>query len=162
LPRGRIAFLRQRARASLAGATWLGVALGLGAGCSSPAARLDLEVIHRVPVHVLTVDDLIERVRRSPSELGVQTGGVRVVGVLSRRAMPCDPAYPTSCAQGIEGKHRFRASHDPAAAQVSVVLSGLQFELVEGETYVLEGTVDVALDVPERWILRAEVLAAVR
>lgn len=126
------------------------------------SATGEIETISRVPVWVLTVDDLSERVRRSPQEVGVETGGLRVVGVLGQLPSQCDPRNPASCGLGATTRYRFRSSWEPGAREISVVLSNLEAPLELGQTYVLYGTVNVAPDVPERWELRAVVLARVR
>ncbi|NUP10949.1 MAG: hypothetical protein HOW73_33300 [Polyangiaceae bacterium] len=71
--------------------------VGLGAlgpsGCASSGAA-QIETIHTVPPFVLTVDDLVARVRRSSRDLAVSTEGLYVVGVLVKRGQPCDLITP--------------------------------------------------------------------
>lgn len=131
----------------------------LGCGRSSVG---EIETISRVPVWVLTVDDLNERVRRSPQEVGVETAGQRVVGVLTQTPVACDTRFPVTCKPGAATRYRFRSSWEPGSREMSAVLSNLDGPLEIGQTYVLYGTVNVAPDVPERWELRAVVLARVR
>lgn len=128
--------------------------------CGSSAH--EIETISRVPVWVLTVDDLSDRVRRSPQEVGVETAGQRVVGVLSQLPATCDSHFPEKCGMGAPSRYRFRGSWDPTSREISVVVSNLEAPLEIGQTYVLYGTVNVAPEVPERWELRAVVLARVR
>lgn len=133
-----------------------------GSGCSTTGGGY--EVIHRVPPFVITVHELRERVARTHHELGVHTSGVTIVGVLVRRALPCDPATARPgvkpCIPGKGDKYLFA---DPAAptrpALSAVLVDGAN--LVEGQTYVLEGSVEVMPEVPERWGLRGQVLALV-
>lgn len=122
----------------------------------------EIETISRVPVWVLTVDDLNERVRRSPQEVGVETAGQRVVGVLVQLPLACDSRFPATCKPGVATRYRFRSTWEPGSREMSVVVSNLEAPLEIGQTYVLYGTVNVAPEVPERWEMRAVVLARVR
>ncbi len=142
----------------------LALATSLASGCGTTTG---FEVIHAVPSYVLTVDDLVARVHRSPRELGVRTEGVQVVGVLVRKGLPCDVASfgavarPEACT-GPENANVFSSSRDPGAgASMSVLLYGADANVVEGEVYVLAGSVEVAPSMPDRWALRAQVLARV-
>jgi hypothetical protein len=84
------------------------------------------------------------------------------VGVLTQLPAPCDPRNPAACGLGATTRYRFRGSWEPGAREISVVVSNLEAPLEIGQTYVLYGTVNVAPEVPERWELRAVVLARVR
>ncbi len=138
------------------------VALALMLSACGTSSAGEIETIGRVPEWVLTVDDLSERVRRSPQEVGVETGGLRVVGVLTQLPAACDSRNPAACGLGAATRYRFRSSWEQGAPEMSVVVSNLEAPLEVGQTYVLYGTVNVAPEVPERWELRAVVLARVR
>ncbi|HTJ84086.1 MAG TPA: hypothetical protein VL400_20345, partial [Polyangiaceae bacterium] len=66
------------------GAGWICLAFACGASaatgaCASVRAEAP-EAISRIPVYVLTVDDLRDRIARAPFELGTETSGLRVAG----------------------------------------------------------------------------------
>ena len=86
----------------------------------------------------------------------------RVVGVLTQLPAACDSRNPAACGLGAATRYRFRSSWEQGAPEMSVVVSNLEAPLEVGQTYVLYGTVNVAPEVPERWELRAVVLARVR
>lgn len=132
-------------------------------GCASSGG--ELETIRAVPPYVLTVGDLVQRVRRAPDELGVRTQGVQVVGVLLKQGRPCDVRLAPGLA-GCSVAETASIFADASGgtvdrrARVFVVLSSAQ-PLEEGSRYVLDGSVEIATDLPERWVLRAQVLARV-
>lgn len=131
-------------------------------GCAAQTSP-DLEVITGVPGYVLTVQDLVDRVARSPRELGVQTRGVKVQGVLERRGALCAApskrgATDPSCGAIRAERHRFG---DGQGGSIPLVLED-GVPVIEGRRYVLDGAVEVAPDEPERWLFRARVLAEVR
>lgn len=135
----------------------------LGAvGCAAQTSP-DLEVVAHVPGYVLTVQDLVDRVARSPRELGVQTRGVKIQGQLERRGVLCAaPAKPGAtdprCGAVRAERHRFG---DGQGRSIPLVLED-GVPVIEGRRYVLDGAVEVAPDEPERWLFRGRVLAEVR
>ncbi|MBK6516772.1 MAG: hypothetical protein IPM79_21105 [Polyangiaceae bacterium] len=132
------------------------LALCLAVSCASREGAL--ETIPRAPAYVLTVDDLVQRVRRSRGELAVQTGGVLVVGVVTRLGRPCELAERGVCS-GVEGAYEV-APVSGGRARVFVLLGDARgVEL--GATYVVSGNVEVAPAAPERWLLRGHVMAKV-
>lgn len=139
------------------------LASALAASSCAAQTSPDLEVISRVPGFVLTVEDLRARIQRAPRELGVQTAGVRVHGILTLRGELCSPAPGARVADprcGADRKKRHRFG-DPGGAEISLVLvDGVP--VVEGRHYVLDGEVELAPDEPERWLFRGRVLAEVR
>ncbi|MFO0551679.1 MAG: hypothetical protein U0271_25055 [Polyangiaceae bacterium] len=134
----------------------------VGSGCSTKSGGY--EVIHHVPPFVITVYELRERVARTQHELGVHTSGVTVVGVLVRRALPCDPGAAAPgvkpCTLGKGDKFLFADPASPTRPALSAVLVD-GGGLVEGQTYVIQGNVEVMPEVPERWGVRGQVLALV-
>lgn len=123
------------------------------------AATSDLEVIHAVPTHVLTVDELSARVQRSQFEPGLVLQGLRVVGVVVKRPLSCDPEKgPWTCPKGVDA--RFLLA-DPGGDPIAMEVLGEGDKLEEGKQYVFWGAAELAPDVPQRWVLRAKVLARV-
>jgi len=152
-------------RRVLAASRALPVILVLAAGCGPDRvlARGELETIGRLPEYVLTIGDLAARVKRARSDVGVRIEGVQVVGVLVRRAKPCDIRGQYTCDLGAEGKYLFVEERtDPDAPTMSVLLMHSPELLSEGERYVLDGSVELAPDAPQRWQFRGQVLARVR
>lgn len=154
-----------------------------GAGCASAGGASDIETVSRVPTYVLTVDDLVQRVRRSQADPLVQTQGIRVVGTLVKRGQGCDldaspqqqpiarastnppqaqqpKATPFEC-KAADAAFIF-ADPDGSGRGMAVLLSDADASIVEGERYVLGGSVEVAPDIPQRWVLRGTVLARVK
>ncbi len=122
-------------------------------------AANDLEVIQGVPAHVLTVDELSSRVQRSQYEAGTQLSGLRIVGTIVRRPAPCNPERgPWTCPKGIDA--RFLLA-DPGGEPIAMEVLGEGHKLEEGKRYVFWGAAELAPDVPQRWVLRARVLARV-
>jgi hypothetical protein len=122
-------------------------------------AANDLEVIQGVPAHVLTVDELSSRVQRSQYEAGTQLSGLRIVGVIVRRPAPCNPERgPWTCPKGVDA--RFLLA-DPGGEPIAMEVLGEGHKLEEGKRYVFWGAAELAPDVPQRWVLRARVLARV-
>jgi hypothetical protein len=119
----------------------LGVVLLAGCGGGPP----EIEEIPRVPAYVLTPDDLRGRVGRLRSEIGVATEGVLVHGRFTR---VCGESEPSCVAE-------FTLGGKPIPV---VVVEPVQ----EGRHYVLRGAVVAEAKVPDRWVLRANVLAVVR
>jgi hypothetical protein len=122
-------------------------------------AANDLEVIQGVPAHVLTVDELSSRVQRSQYEAGTQLSGLRIVGTIVRRPAPCNPERgPWTCPKGVDA--RFLLA-DPGGEPIAMEVLGEGHKLEEGKRYVFWGAAELAPDVPQRWVLRARVLARV-
>ena len=122
-------------------------------------AASDLEVIHAVPEHVITVDELAGRVQRSVFEPGLTLSGLRVVGVVVKRPQQCDPEKgPWTCPKGVDA--RFLLA-DPGGEPIAMEVLGEGDKLEEGKQYVFWGAAELAPDVPQRWVLRAKVLARV-
>ncbi len=122
-------------------------------------AANDLEVIQGVPAHVLTVDELSSRVQRSQYEAGTQLSGLRIVGTIVRRPAPCNPERgPWTCPKGVDA--RFLLA-DPGGETIAMEVLGEGHKLEEGKRYVFWGAAELAPDVPQRWVLRARVLARV-
>jgi hypothetical protein len=120
----------------------------------------DLEVIHAVPAHVITVDELVYRVRRSYYEPTVTVDGLRVVGVIVRRPFACDPEKgPWTCPKGLDA--RFLFADDAGSEPVALEILGEGDKVEVGKRYVFWGSAEMANDVPQRWVLRARVLARV-
>lgn len=130
---------------------WLLVACGGSA---------ELEVIHGVPEHVLSVDELAFRVQRSYYEPTLDLQGLRVVGVVVQRPRFCDPEKGAwTCPKGLEARFLFA---DPGGSEsVAVEILGEGDKVEVGKRYVLWGGAEMAPDVPQRWVLRAKVLARV-
>jgi len=131
-----------------------GSIVGSLAACS-PKAPAGIERIGRTPAWVLTVDDLRARVARVGHELGVATERVTVVGTLV--ALPSERA---------EAHLRAKPARwwfaDANRGRQRVAVEGLEgVELVVGGTYVLEGSVVPANDLPQRWKLVGVVSAVV-
>ncbi len=119
----------------------------------------ELEIIHAVPEHVISVDELAFRVERSYYEPATQLEGLRVVGIVVRRPRFCDPEKGAwTCPKGVEARFLFA---DPGGQPVAVEILGEGDKLEEGKRYVLWGSAEMAPDVPQRWVLRAKVLARV-
>jgi hypothetical protein len=129
------------------GAHFVAVGLVALAGIRCGSGGPELEVIPRVPSYVLTPDDLRGRVGRVGSELGVATEGVLVHGRFTR---VCEAGAAPGCVAELELE---------GGRPIGVVVS----EPVErGRHYVLRGAVVAEPRVPDRWILRADVVAVVR
>lgn len=133
----------------------------LGCGASGP----ELETIRVVPPYVLTLGELVQRVRRAPDELGVRTQGVQVVGVLLKRGRPCDlGASPQlsgcSVSQAVSLFADVTEGQEQPRSRVAVMITSDE-PLEEGRRYVLDGSVEIAQELPDRWLLRAQVLARV-
>jgi hypothetical protein len=127
----------------------------LAAACGGSS---DLEVIHAVPEHVISVEELASRVQRSYYE-PTQLDGLRVVGIVVKRPRFCDPEKGAwTCPKGIDARFLFS---DPGGEPVAVEVLGEGDKLEEGKRYVLWGAAEMAPDVPQRWVLRAKVLARV-
>lgn len=130
-------------------------------GCGSPG--VEVETVRAVPTYVLTVGDLVQRVRRAPIELGVRTQGVQVVGVLLKLGRPCDVRLNLAGCSAVDSVSVFADVRDGVVdrrTRMSVMITSPE-PLEEGGRYVLDGSVEVATDLPERWVLRAQVLARV-
>jgi hypothetical protein len=127
---------------------WLGALAWVALCCSGcGAAGAELEQIDRVPVYVLTPDDLRGRVGRLGSELGVATEGVLVHGQFTK-VCAADAAPGCVAELALEG-----------GRPIPVVV----IEPVDrGRHYVLRGAVVAESRVPDRWVFRANVLAVVR
>lgn len=117
-------------------------------GCGP--SREPLEVIDRVPAHVLTTEEVRERMRRLGADLGVVTEGILVTG---RCTEACAPSAPPGCVA--------RIGDDEGSRGMAVVL--VDGEALEaGRRYVVRGTIHADDRVPERWILQGIVMAEVR
>jgi len=124
------------------------------AACS-PKAPVGIERIGRTPAWVLTVEDLRARMSRVGHELGVATERVTVVGTLV--STPAD--RPSNDARAKSARWWFA---DATRSRQRVAVEGLEgLELVVGRTYVVEGSVVPANDLPQRWKLVGVVSAIV-
>ncbi len=124
------------------------------AACS-PKGPAGVERIGRTPAWVLTVEDLRARVARVGHELGVATERVTVVGTL----VATPEAQPASDVRGKSARWWFA---DASRTRQRVAVEGLEgVELVVGRTYVVEGSVVPANDLPQRWKLVGVVSAVV-
>lgn len=112
-------------------------------------SRESVEVIDRVPAHVLTTEEVRERMRRLGADLGVVTEGILVTGLCTEA---CAPGAPPGCVARIG---------DEGARGMAVVL--VDGEVLEaGRRYVVRGTIHADDRVPERWILQGILMAEVR
>jgi hypothetical protein len=124
------------------------------AACS-PKAPAGVERIGRTPAWVLTVEDLRARVARVGHELGVATERVTVVGTLVAAPEP----HPARAVRAPSARWWFA---DASRTRQRVAVEGLDgLELVVGRTYVVEGSVVPANDLPQRWKLVGVVSAVV-
>lgn len=136
-------------------------AVVLLAGCA--VSSEPLEVITRVPEHVLTASEVRARMRRTGSELGVGTEGLLVQGqcvsVCAERSRAITPgAEHARAAEACVARFG-----DPGDRPIPVLLSDdAGTELEAGRRYVLRGSVRADERVRERWVFVGSVMAEVR
>ena len=117
------------------------------AGCG--AGREPLEVIARVPEHVLTASEVRSRMRRLGGELGVGTDELLVEG---QCVSVCSERSSDICVLRLG---------DPADRPIPVLLSD-DSELEKGKRYVLRGSVRADERIKERWVFVGSVMAEVQ
>ncbi len=123
------------------------------AGCAAGGAE-PLEVIARVPAHVLTASEVRSRMRRLGAELGVGTEGLLVEG-------QCVSSCAERWSEGPGGLERCVVRFgDPNDRPIPVVLAE-PVEIEPGKRYVLRGSVRADGRVKERWVFVGSVMAEV-